>query len=260
MSLGNEKVRGRFLDELVRRGEAAAIKREVALVLKACWSRDHYFGNVMNQCARGAALTGDFALAETCGTRSLLVVMRNQGVYFVDPASYLTVPHDLLAFHARGLLNAGKVDEAMAAARGVLTVTPGHLDFMNGIVPELDRRGKKKEADELFNRGWSAYQKMLADYPDSPSARLALAALAGHCRRKLDDGLACAKAAVAADPGAPAYREALAEVYFRRGNRDAALKLMQALADESPRSALYRRQLARYRTAAFDSPWPYTAE
>ena len=102
VSLGNEKVRGRFLDELVRRGDATAITREVALVLKACWSRDHYFGNVMNQCARGAVLVGDFALAEACGQRSLLLVMRSAGVYFVDVASYMTVPNDLLAFHAQG--------------------------------------------------------------------------------------------------------------------------------------------------------------
>ncbi len=260
VSLGNEKVRGRFLDELVRRGESKAIKREVALILKACWSRDHYFGNVMNQCARGAAMVGDFAVAETCGQRSLLVVMRNQGVYFVDTASYLSVPNDLLGFDARALLNAGKVDEAMAAARELLAVTPGHLDFVNGIVPELDRRGKKKEADELFNRAWSAYQKMLADYPDSPAARYGLASLAGHGQRKLDDGVKYAKAAVASDPGSPSFREALAEVYFRRGERDDAVKVMQKLSDENPRSALYKRQLARYRTAAFDSPWPHTAE
>ncbi len=260
VSLGNEKVRGRFLDELVRRGETKAITREVALILKACWSRDHYFGNVMNQCARGAALVGDFALAEACGQRSLLVVMRNQGVYFVDTASYLSVPNDLLGFHARALLDAGKVGDAMAVAREVLAVTPGHLDFVTGIVPDLDRRGKKKEADELFNRAWGAYQKMLAAYPDSPAARHGLASLSGHCRRELDDGLKYAKAAVASDPGSPSYREALAEVYFRRGERDDAVKVVQKLSDEHPRSALYRRQLARYRTAAFDSVWPHTAE
>jgi tetratricopeptide (TPR) repeat protein len=260
VSLGNEKVRGRFLDELVRRGEAAALRREIPLVLRACWSHDHFFGNVMNQCARGAALAGDFALAETCGTRSLLVVLRSPGVYFVDTASYMSVPHDLLTYHARALLNAGKTDEAMAAAREVLAVTPGFLDFVNGIVPELDRRGHKKQADELFKLGWDAYQTMLADYPESPAARHALASLAGHARRNLDDGLKYAKAAVAADPGSPLYKEALAEVHFRRGARDAAVKLMQALADEQPRNLLYRRQLARYRTAAFDSPWPYTAE
>src|SRR5262249_11215314 len=149
---------------------------------------------------------------------------------------------------------------ALAVAREVLVVTPGPVDFVSAIVPELDRRGRKKEADELFGQAWDAYQKLLKDYPDSPSARHALAALAGHCRRNLDDGLKYAKAAVAADPGSTSFREALAEVHFRRGERDEAIKVMQKLLDENPRSALYQRLLARYRAAAFDSPWPHTAE
>src|SRR5262249_17249143 len=156
----------------------------------------------------------------------------------------------LLIFHTRALLNAGKVEEAMAAAREVLLITPGHLDFVNGIVPELDRQKHKKEADELFNLAWTAYQKMLKDYPDSPAARHGLASLAGHCRRNLGDGLEHAKAAVRADPGSSAYREALAEVYFRTGERDDAIKVMQKLVEEQPRSALYQRLLARYRTGA----------
>lgn len=260
VSLGNERLRGRFLDELVRRGETTAIKREIALILKACWSRDHFFGNVMNQCARGSNLVGDFTTAELCGQRSLLVVLRSPGVYFVDTAAYLNVPLDLLVFHAKAELAAGKIDDAMATARHVLTIAPGHLELVCGMVPELDKRNRKKEADELFKLGCEAYQKMLVDYPNSPAARHALAQLSAHSQRKLDDGLKYAKAAVAFDPGSPQYRETLAEVHFRRGDRDEALKLMQKLADEQPRNAVYRRQLMRYRTAAFDSPWPYAVD
>lgn len=258
VALGNEKVRGKFLDELNRRGAAAAIRREVALVTRACWSHDHYFGNVMNQCARGAALVGDFATAEACGQRSLLVVLRQPGVYFVDTAAYLNVPHELLAYRARALLAAGKVEGAVAEARRVLAVTPGHLEFAVGIVPDLARAGRAKEADELYAGVRGAYERVLRDHPESAAARHALAVLAGHCNRDLADGLKCAREAVAADPGSPAYREALAEVLFRTGDRPGALKLMDKLAAEHPRSALFARQLARYRAAPFDSPWPHT--
>lgn len=260
VGLGNEKVRGRFLDELVRRGEAAAIRREVALLTRACWSHDHYFGNVMNQCARGSALVNDFATAETCGQRSLLVVLRHPGVFFVDPSGYLNVPHDLLAFRARALARAGKFAECATAARTVLAVTPGHLELVTGLVPDLARAGRTKDADELFERAWAAHEKALKDFPDGPAARHALAVLAGHCNRKLDDGLKHARAALAFDPALPAYREALAEVHFRRGARPDALKLMEALAAEHPRSALYRRQLSRYESSPFDAPWPHTNE
>jgi tetratricopeptide (TPR) repeat protein len=218
------------------------------------------FGNVMNQCARGSALVQDFATAETCGQRSLLVVLRNPGVYFVDMAGYLHVPNDLQVFHSRALVYAGKFEEGVASARAVLAVTPGQLELVTGIVPDLDRRGRKKDADEIFNLAWGAYEKVLKDYPESAAARHALAQLAGHCSRKLDDGLKYAKAAVASDAGSLPYREALAEVHFRKGERDAAVKVMEKLLEEQPRNPLYKRQLSRYRSAAFDSPWPHTVE
>jgi tetratricopeptide (TPR) repeat protein len=260
VSLGSERVRGRFLDELVRRGEGAAAKRETDLLLRACWARDHHYGNVINQAARASALTKDFATAGACVQRSLLVLMRTPELYFVELSAYLTVPHDMLIFRARALLAAGKVDEAMVRARACLKVTPGHIDLVCGMVPELEKRGRKAEADELFAAAWGAYRKMLADYPDSPAARGALATLAAHCRRERDRGLAYAKEAVKADPLSPGFREALAELHFAGGDRDAALAVMTKLADEHPRSRLYRRQLARYKTAAFDSPWPDTEE
>lgn len=260
VSLGNEKVRGRFLDELIRRGEGKAIRREVSLIAKACWSHSHMFGNVMNQCARGSFLVGDFATAEVCGQRSLLVVMRKPGIYFVDPVGYLNVPHEILAFRARAQLTAGKADEAVATARDVLSVTPGYMELVTGIVPELDRLGRKADADALFAVAWDAYEKVLKDYPEGASARGSLAQLSGHCNRRLDEGLKHAKAAVASDPQSVGYREWLAEVHFRRGERAAAVKVMERLIDEHPRTFLYGRQLTRYRSAPLDSPWPHTAD
>ncbi len=99
-----------------------------------------------------ANLVGDYPLAELCGQRSLFVVLRTPGVYFVDTVGYLNVPLELLVFRAKGELAAGKIDEAMATARRVLEICPGHLDLVNGMVPQLDKRNRKKEADELFQR------------------------------------------------------------------------------------------------------------
>jgi len=256
VGLGNEKARGKFLEELVRRGEAAAAQRETDLLLRACWSRDFYFGNVMNQAARAAALNKDWATAERSVQRSLLVLMKTPGVHFVDSAAYLNIPHEMLVFRARGLLAAGKVDAAVAQARAVLDVTPGHAELVSGLVPDLDALGRKKEADELFGRAWAAYRAVLADYPDSPAARNALAVIGANCRRELDAALAAATEAVAFDPKSAAYRETLAEVHFRRGDRAKALALMTKLAAEHPRSYLFRRQLLRYKSGDVGGPVP----
>jgi tetratricopeptide (TPR) repeat protein len=260
VGLGNERARGRFLDELVRRAEANTAKRETELVLRACWPRDFHFGNVMNQAARASVLAKDFATAERCVQRSLFVLMRMERVYFVDASAYFSVPHDMLVFHARALLGAGKIDEAMEQARACLKVTPGHLELISGMVPELDKLGRKKEADELFGLAWSAYTKVLAEYPESPTARGSLANLGANCRRELDKSLVYAKEAVAADPTSVPHREALAEVHFRRGERAEALAVMTKLADEQPRSRYYRRLLVRYRDGDVASPLPDTAD
>lgn len=256
VALGQERVRGKFLDELNRRGEGTAAKREIDLVLRGCWFRDHYYGNVLNQVSQAAALVRDFATAEKSRQRSLLVILKTPNIYFVETSAYMTVPHDLLVHRARGRLAAGKVDEAVALAREVLAVTPGHTDIVSGMVPELERLGKKAEADELFGKAWSAYQQVLTDFPDSPSARHSLATLAANCRRELDKGLTYATAAVKSDPASRPFREALAEVYFRKGEREKALEVLTKLAEEDPRNRLYKRQLTRYRMGALDSPKP----
>ena len=254
VSLGNERVRGRYLEELVRRGAANAARRETDLLLHACWSRDGYFGNVMNQAARAAVLNQDFATAEACVQRSLMVILKVQGVHFVEAASYLTVPQNMAALHARALLAEGKVNEAMAQAKAYLAVQPGSSGLVIDMVPDLDAAGKKKEADELFRLGWEAFAKMLEEHPDSASARNSAAWLAANCQRELDTALKYAEDAVKADPASVSYRESLAEVHFRRGQREKALALMEQLTEEAPRSRLFRRQLERYRHGAITSP------
>ncbi len=254
--LGNERVRGKFLEDLVKRGEAKAAARETDLLLRACWSRDFYFGNVINQAGRAAVLNKDWATAERCVQRAIFVLLKTPDVSYVDPGAYLHVPHDMLGYRARAALAAGDVPAAMALARQYLDVTPGSVELASGMVPGLEKRGKQAEADELFGRVWAAHRKVLTDFPASPSSRNALAALGANCRRELDAARTYAREAVAADPKSAGYRETLAEVYFRRGERAEAVRLMEALAAESPRSRLYRRQLARYRTADPASPLP----
>ncbi len=256
VALGNERVRGKFLEELVRRGEGKAAKRETELLLHACWSRDFYFGNVMNQAARAAALNHDWFTAERCIQRALFVLMKTRGVHFIDTAAYLNVPHEMLMFRARGLLAVGKVDEAMEQARACLDVTPGHMGLVSGMVPELDDRGRKQEANELYARAREAYAKVLSEYPESSYARNALASLGASCHRDLDASLDYAKRAVVAEPESKSFRETLAEVHFRRGEREDALRIMMKLTEEDPQNRLYRRQLGRYRSGDIGSPVP----
>ncbi|HVL12981.1 MAG TPA: tetratricopeptide repeat protein, partial [Gemmata sp.] len=212
------------------------------------------------QAARASALVKDFATAEKASQRSLLVMLKTPGMYYVESSAYLMVPHSILMYRARARLAEGKADEAVRLAREALAVTPGQTELVAGMVPALEKLGKKAEADELFGLAWSAHRGVLKEYPDSPAARNALALLAVDCRRELDAALRYAEEAAKAEPESATFRETLAEVHFRRGDRARAADVMTKLLADDPRNALYKRQLKRYRSGPLDSPKPETED
>jgi tetratricopeptide (TPR) repeat protein len=256
VALGNTRLRGRFLEELISRGAVADARRERNLVREAGWVSETYIGNVWNQVARASVVLKDFDTAAAANHRAIHYLLRNPGVSYVEGYAYLTVPLAVRGYAARGLLAAGKADEAVAVARECLAVMPGHGDLVIALVPELDRLGRKADADELFRRVWDAYAAVLRDHPDSGWARYSAAWLAAGCRRELDAALAHAKKAVELDPELRSHKEALAEVHFRRGEREQAVALMKDLSAADRRNHHYKRQLERYQTGDITSPLP----
>lgn len=256
IGLGNARVRGRFLEELVNRGAVADARRERDLILESGWLSELFIGNVWNQVARASVMFKDFDAAGAANRRAIHYLLRTPNVSYVEGYAYLTVPQAASVYKARNLLAAGKVAESLAVARESLVVLPGNSEVALGLVPGLDKLGRKKEADELFRQVWTTYGKLIADNPDSAWGRYSAAWLAAGCQRELDAALKHALKAVELEPGVKSNQEALAEVRFRRGERKEAVAAMKSLSSGDPRNFHYRRQLERYQTAAFDSPLP----
>ena len=61
---------------------------------------------------------------------------------------------------------------------------------------------------------------MSKDYPDSAYAHNSAAWVMANCRRDLDAALKHAEKAVKVEPKSAGYIDTLAEVTFRRGDRD----------------------------------------
>ena len=129
------------------------------------------------------------------------------------------------------------------------TALPAEVDVAIELVPELERQGRKKNAQELFDRLFALHEKMCADYPKSAWAHNTLAWLAARCQRQLEKALAHAETAVKLEPKDTSYKDTLAEVHFQRGETDKAVELMKTCTEANPKNAYYRKQLERYATA-----------
>jgi tetratricopeptide (TPR) repeat protein len=255
VSLGNEVQRAKFSEDLGKRGFDADSRKEMELVLATGWFRSYAVGNVHLRMARIKARRGDYATAARMYEKDVVSLFRT-GAFFVDAKAYLTVPELARTYQARALFASGKVDEALAEARAGLSVLPGNIELGLGFVPDLDKAGRKKEADEIYGKIKSAYEAAIKDYGNSADLRNSLAWTMVNCNRDLDDALAHAKKAVEVAPKTAGYIDTLAEVYFRKKDRAKALELMKQCATLEPTNPYFRKQLERFEKKPFDSPLP----
>jgi len=259
--LGNPQLRGRFLEELVTRGEKADMRVEVARIGECAWGVDNSTsGNVWNQVGRAGVVLKDYAAAAAAQRKSMHFVLKTSNIVYVEGYAYANVPALVRGLDARQLAADGKVKEAVQAAEEALAVVPTHTDTLHGLVTILDKHGETAAADKLFAAAWDRLSTTITGQPKSAWLKYQAAWLAVGCRREKETALKYATEAVADDPDHRGYREALAEAHFRNGDREKATEVMTKLATEDRRNWHYKRQLERYKSAAFDAPLPFQDE
>jgi tetratricopeptide (TPR) repeat protein len=178
------------------------------------------------------------------------------GASYVDPNAYLIVPQSAAGQRARGLLASGAVDDALAEADRCLKAMPGNMDLVIAMLPELEHRGRKKDADAMYARVSTAYEGLCKSYPRSAWGHNSCAWLSANCKRELDRALEHALKAVELAPEMAGYFDTLAEVRFRRGERQEALVAIKKALELEPKNGYYGKQLVRMESAPFDSPTP----
>jgi tetratricopeptide (TPR) repeat protein len=178
----------------------------------------------------------------------VLVLLLENGGYFTQPKAYLVVPYWAHFYRARALLGAGRLDEARRHIARCQAIMPGDVDLAIYLMPELEKHGLKKEAEELFRQSEAHYTRLCTDYPKSPAWHNTLAWLDARCHRELDRALAHAKEAARLDPKNAGLLDTLAEVHFQRGDRARAVALMKRCIELDPGKEYFRKQLARFET------------
>jgi hypothetical protein len=257
--LANAELRYDFLRALVERGHKKAARRETELLLRVSEPNSYYSGAAIRRSAIAALLRRDYLKAAEGFEQSMLRCF-NPYTNFVENAAFVNVPAQVHQLRALGLLAAGKLDAALKHAELALTHSPGFVELPIAFVPELERRGHKKEATDLFNRCNETYETVCRKYPRCAWAHNSVAWLSACCRRNLEAGLQHAEKAVELAPNHAGYLDTLAEVHFQRGNKEKAIALQKRVIELEPKKAYYRKQLKRLETGAPSAERPPESE
>lgn len=177
--------------------------------------------------------------------RVLFGVMRTNS-YFWDRADYVKMFSLVHKVRARGLLKEGKADAALRELDLAVAARQGDVQLVEQLLPELIAAGREAAAEKLFADMFARLAGICEEFPQSALHHNELAWLAARNDRRLDDALTHAQEAVRLRPEAANYIDTLAEVHFRRGDRDKAVALARQLIKREPQNKHFQEQLRRF--------------
>jgi tetratricopeptide (TPR) repeat protein len=255
LPLGNEESRHQFVVALGERGLVQESRRENELLGRVSQPASYYAGESVRRKALDAQSHRDYLRAADGEERAMLRCLRTY-VSFVQAPAYVAVPAKVHRARARGLLAAGKLDEAVREAKRCLDSLPGDVDVPILLSAGLEKAGRKQDADELFARVNGVLAEICKDYPKCSWAHNSVAWLGACCARDLDAALAHARRAVELDPDAAGYRDTLAEVYFQLGDKAKAVEAQKKAIELAPKKPYYTKQLQRIESGDRSAPRP----
>jgi tetratricopeptide (TPR) repeat protein len=244
LPLGNEVVRNVFAVALAQRGFGEDARRENELTTRLGQAGSYYAGDAERRLALEALRKKDYLRAAAGQEHTILRCLKTY-VFFLQSPAYVGVPTVPHRWRARGLLDAGKVEEALQEIAYCRTALPGDVDLAILVAPELERRGRKKEADTLFAETAAVYERISTDYPKCAWAHNSIAWLSVCCGRDLDKALDHATKAVELNPDSAGHHDTLAEVYFQLGQKEKALAEQRKALELDPKRVYFRKQLKR---------------
>ncbi len=175
---------------------------------------------------------------------------------YLENISWISQPHWILTWNAQSQIRSGDFVAAKRSIQNAMDLMPGNIDLPVVCVPALERKGRKADADELFDRFYDHYRKLCKDFPRSGSSHNRLAWLAARCQRRLNDGLHHAREAVKLGPKSTTFLDTLAEVHFQRGEQKLALDAIHRAAKLDADSEYLRKQRERIMAGDRDASIP----
>ena len=200
------------------------------------------------------AAGGDVKRASRIADRTVVGFFDNLEDY--DIASYLGIAHLAEKLRARALLAEGKVDEAMAVARGCFEMLPASSNLVIEMTPALEKLGRRREGEELVAKAVALHEKLIADHPRCASHHNSLAWTLARCRRDLNKAIEHARRAAELAPDNCAILDTLAEVHFQRGEKDEAIRAIGKCIELEPGEERHKLALERFEKSTADTEPP----
>jgi hypothetical protein len=132
---------------------------------------------------------------------------------------------------ATSLIDAKDFDGAIKEALAAEAAQPAGTKMAMELVKFFDEAGANELADRVFEKIWSRRKSVVDDFPNAAEFHEQLAMIGTTCKRKLDECVAHAEAAVRLRPRNVLSHLSLARVHFARGEKQASKKAVaEALA------------------------------
>jgi tetratricopeptide (TPR) repeat protein len=244
LPLGDETARFQFVSALTQRGQREAARRSTDLLRRTSQVGQYHAGEAQRWTALDALAHKDYAKAADGHERAMLRCLRTY-INFVQKGAYVGVPAHVHRLRARGLLDAGKVDEAKQEIAAAQALLPGDVDLAVLVVPGLEKAGKKEEAKAVFDKTLDVYEKLCKEYPNCPWAHNSAAWLSVCCGRNLEAAKTHALKATELAPTNPGHIDTLAEIYFQMGDKDKAVEAQKKAIALDPKKTYFTKQLKR---------------
>jgi tetratricopeptide (TPR) repeat protein len=244
LPLGSAETRCGFADDLQQRGLSDEAVHQWELTLRTGEPRSAAVNQAAERLAEVAAGKDDLRAAAYWQWPLLRCIRTSTNNLGIE--GYLRRAHLIHKSRARGLLAAGKTDEAVAEIWLSHAALPGDVGLALELVPELEKADRRQEADRLFAQVFAVNHRVCDDFPRSAGHQHDLARLAVGCRRRLDEALGHANQALALEPQNPAYLGTLAELHFQRGDRQQAIELAKRCVQLAPKQERFHQQLERF--------------
>jgi tetratricopeptide (TPR) repeat protein len=132
----------------------------------------------------------------------------------------------------------------------LLELKPTDSDIAIEVVPLLQRLGRTADANLMFQWSFDDMKKQLDADPSDPDRLNGLAWLCAECDRDLPDAKAWAEKAAQIAPDNAAILDTEADVNFKMGRADEAVRLESAASALDPNDGFMKAQLARFKAAA----------